>query len=172
MNAAGTELVVPAALHRDAHRRALRPAQLLDRIVAGPALGVFAFNLRNDVAAPQPLLVGGRALEEGHDGNLAVDDRDRDAEAVITTFLAFAHLGIRARVHEAGVRIQRLEHSGDGAVDEPIGLHRADVAGVDGRQSGRKDLILVWNLVFNRERAPAVEAADKGAEDDGKHSCR
>ena len=76
------QLVVPAALERDANGSALRPAQLPHGIVAGPPFGLFAFNLGDDVAAPQALLIGWRAFEQRDDGNLAIHDGDGDAETV------------------------------------------------------------------------------------------
>ena len=111
----------------------------------------------------RPFWIRWRAFEERDDRDLAVDDGDRDAEAVVAAFLPLAHLRVGAGIHEARMRIERLEHAGDGAVDQPVGLDRADVIGVDRVQRGSKDLVLVRNLVFDRQGAAAVEAADQGA---------
>src|SRR4029077_11850265 len=105
------QLVVTRAPDGDLNRRAARPAQLGHRLVAGPAFGVFAADFGDDVAAPNALLVGGRSFEQRHDRDVAVDDVDADAEAVVMPFLPFTQRGIRLRVHEARMRIERLEHA-------------------------------------------------------------
>jgi len=163
------QLIEAAALQRNANRRALRPAKLSHRIVAGPALRLFAFDLPDDVAAPQALLICGRAFKQRHDGDFAIDDGDRDAETVVPPLLTFAHLCVGARVHETGVRIQRLEHPRDGAVHQPVGFDRADVIRLNGVQGCRKDLVLVGNLVLDGKGAAAVEPAHEGAKGDRKH---
>jgi hypothetical protein len=67
------------------------------------------------------------------------------------------------------VGVERLKHAGDGTVDQPVGFGRADVGVVNCGQRGGKDLVLLGNLVFDSQGAPAVKAAHKGAKDDGKH---
>jgi len=66
------------------------------------------------------------------------------------------------------VRIQRLEHSRDGSVHQPVGFDRADVIRLNGVQGRRKDLVLVGNLVLDGKGAAAVEPAHKGAKGDRK----
>src|SRR4030095_8005334 len=88
------QLIEPAALQRTANRSSLRPTQLSPRIGAGPPLRLFAFNLRDDVAASQTFLIGWRAFEQRHDGDLAIDDGDRDAETVVPALLTLAHLRV------------------------------------------------------------------------------
>ena len=133
-----------------------------------PALRVLARNVGEHVAAPDTLLVRRRALEHVHRRDVAVEHLNRHADAVIAAFLPLAHLRIRFRVEEARVRVERLEHAGDRAVDQPVGFDRPDVIRVNRVQRGGKDLVLVRDLVFNRQGAAAVKAANQGAKDDGK----
>jgi hypothetical protein len=52
------------------------------------------------------------------------------------------------------MRVQRLQHAGDGAVDEPVGLEVTHVFLFDGLQSGGKDLVLVGHLVLSGQGCP------------------
>ena len=124
------QLVVARAPDRHLHRRAARPAQLQHRLLARPALRVLAVDLRDHIAAADALLVRRRSLEQRHDGDVAVDDVDADAEPVIVPFLPLAQLRVGLRIHEARMRIERLQHAVDRAVDDPVGLDRLDVSSV------------------------------------------
>ena len=55
----------------------------------------------------------------------------------------------RPGVHEVGVRVERLQHSGDRPVDQPVRLDRAHVIRLDRAQGRRKDPVLFGHLVFN-----------------------
>ncbi len=123
------QLVVAAPLDRDADGRALRTLEPSHRLLARPALGVEHSRLAgrigtldagDDVAAAQTLLESGRALEDGHHGDVVVDDLNLDTEAVVLSFLALTHLGVGARIEETRVRIERLEHAVDRAVNEAL----------------------------------------------------
>src|SRR5204863_358870 len=166
------QLVEAAALERNLDGRSFGTAQLSHRVVARPALGLFAFDFRDDVAAPKALLIRWRAFEERDDRDFAIDDGDRNAEAVVTPLLPLAHLGVRAGIHEARMRVERLEHAGDGTVDQAVGFDRADVIRVDRVQRGSKDLVLVRDLVFDRQGTTAVKAPNQGAKSDGEHRNR
>ena len=67
------------------------------------------------------------------------------------------------------MRVERLEHAADGAVDQPVGFDLADVIGVDRAQRGGKDLVLVRDLVFGRQSAPAEEPADQRKDSNREH---
>ena len=162
--------VVRGTANRDVHGRALGSAQLPHRLLDVPSLGRLALNQDDDVASAQTPLVGGRTFEDGENGDVAVDDVDGDAQAVVAAFLPLAHLRKRARVHEARMWIERLEHAGDRAVDQPIGLDLTHVLVFDGLQCGGKDLVLVRNLVLRQGR-PAKKSPDYGRNrDDGAGS--
>src|SRR5262249_51202522 len=113
------EQLLPAApLDRDVDGGSLRPFQAADGLLARPAFRVLAFDLGDDVAAAQAAFVRGRAFEDRGDMDLPVDDLDAQTEAVVAAFLTLTHLRVAARVEEARVRIERLQHAVDGAVDD------------------------------------------------------
>jgi len=60
------------------------------------------------------------------------------------------------------MRIERLEHPGNGAVDQPVRFDLADVILFDGLQCGGKDLVLVRDLVLGYQRRPAEKAPNHG----------
>ena len=68
------------------------------------------------------------------------------------------------------MRIEGLEHPGDGAVDQPIGLHFADEIRLDRTQRGRKHLMLFGNLVLGDQRTD--RKTPEQCEDDGKDRGR
>ena len=146
------QAVVAAPAEGDVDGRALRTFQLGDRLLARPALGVGAGDPRDDVAAAEALLVGGRAFEDGHHGDVAVDDLNLDPEAVVLAFLALAHLGVALGIEEAGMRIQGFQHPVDGAVDQAVRRHFVDVLAIDRGKRRRKDAILLRDLVLPAPR--------------------
>ena len=86
--------------------------------VAGRGLAV---NRHNDVAGAYARLEGRRPLKgrEHHHVDDAVLVRlrlDGHANAVVVSVLIFAHLGEGLGVVEIGVRVQHMQHAGDGAV--------------------------------------------------------
>ena len=103
-----------------------------------PFGSVLPFDAGDDVAATQTLLERRRPLENRHDGDVAVDHLNLDAEAVILAFLPLAHLRVGARVEEARMRVERLEHAVDRAVDEAVRRHILDVLTIDRRQCRRR----------------------------------
>ena len=166
------QLGIAFAAQADLDLCALGAAQLLDGLVAGPALGVLPFDTGDHVAAADALLVGRRPFEERHDGDVAVDRRDADAEAVVAAFLALAHLGVGAGVEEARVRVERLEHAGDGAVDEAVGFDVLDVLLLHGGQRGGEDAIAIGQAVGGGLCATAEHAPDERGDGDGEQDRR
>ena len=59
------------------------------------------------------------------------NDLNRNPEPVVAPFLALPHLGVGLGVHEARMGVERLEHPRNGPIDEPVGLHLADVHVLD-----------------------------------------
>ena len=165
------QLLVAGASDRDSHRRPSGATQLPYGLVAGPALGVLALDSRDHVTATETFLVCRRPLEDGEHGDPAINHLDGNTQAVIPAFLPLAHLRVAAGVHEAGVRVQRLQHPGNGTVDEAVRLDLADVTGLDCPKRGREHPVLVGNLVLGDQRAPAVKASQQGAKHDRKR-CR
>jgi hypothetical protein len=159
------QLLVARAPDRHTDGRPFRAAQLADRLVGLPPLGLFPFDLGDDVTAAEPLLIRGRALEHREDGDVAVDHLNGDAEAVVAAFLALPHPRIILRAHEAGMRVEGPQHAGDGAVDEPVRLEVADVVFLDRLQRRREDLVLVRHAVLG-QGAAAEEAANQGTDHD------
>jgi hypothetical protein len=73
------ELVEADTLEGHIHGGPLRTAQLADGLLRRPSLGIFAFDLRDDVTAPDSELVCGRSLEELRHGDVAIERDDLDA---------------------------------------------------------------------------------------------
>ena len=157
---------------RDVHLGALLAAQRPHRLVARPAVRVLALDPRDDVAPAQALLVGGRALEQAHHGDVAVDDDDADAEAVVVPFLPLAHLRVGPRVHEVRVRIQRLQHAVDGAVHQPGGVHRLGVVVLDGSERGGEDAVLLADLVLVGQGPAPEQPAHQRRDEHRQHPDR
>jgi len=164
-------LLVAGALHADADERALLTAQLRDRLFAGPAFRVLPFNPGDHVPAADTLLIRWRCLEDVGDRDVAVNDVDGDAQAVIAALLAFPHLRVGLRIEETGVRVERLQHAADGAVDETVrvDLARARVFRLDRRERRRKDLVLIRNPILGDQGTMAVEAANQRADENDEH---
>ena len=160
------QLVVAGAADTELHRGALWSAQFAHGLIARPALGILGANARDDVAASDALLVRGRALEERLDGDIAVHDRDRDAETVVVPFLFFAQLSVGLRIHEARMGIERLQHAADGAVDQAIGLHLVHVPRLDEAQSRRERPVVIGQTFVGGGGTSAEDASNDGGSED------
>ena len=155
------QLLVAPPPQLDVHRRPLGAAQFLHRLLGAPAFGAFLADLRERVAAAHAFLVGRRSLEDaGRDDVAFRRALDLNAEAVIASFLALAHLRVGFRIEEAGVWIQRAQHAANRAVDQVVGLDRPDVVGLNGVERDRKSLV-IWSLVVKGQRAAAEKSADE-----------
>ena len=66
--------------------------------------------------------------------------------------------------------IQRLQHAADGAVDQAVGLHLADVVFLDRAQGRGEHFVLVGDLILRDERAPADQPSEDGT--GHHHHCR
>ena len=86
-------------------------------------------------------------------------------EPVVAAFLPLAHLRVARGIHEARMRIERLQHAGDGAVDRAVGRSAsADVVLLDRAQRRGEDLVLLGNLVLGDSALAAEDAAEHGAQ--------
>src|SRR5205823_119766 len=103
-----------------------------------------AINRKNFITGPDARFIGGRPFERVEDDNLgfaaSVADRlrlDGHTDAVVLAVLVLTHLGIGLWVIEVGMRVEDVEHSGNGAVvDGLVGLicvHRFGVVMLDQR---------------------------------------
>ena len=57
------------------------------------------------------------------------------------------------------MRIERLQHAVDGAVDEAIGFDRLGVVGLNGAERGGEGLVVIGEPIFGRQRAASEYAA-------------
>ena len=90
-----------------------------------------------------------------------------DADAAELARGVALHLAVLRGTQERGVRIERLEHPLDGAVDQLIVFDLLDVAVLDVRQDAREDVELVVGAVFLGDRgggAPDEGDTEKGRE--------
>ena len=177
------QLVVARALERNLDEGALRPPEHLDGAVGQrgpgqrlplfvlPGADVLAGDAHDDVAAPDPLLVGRRAFEQRHDVDVEVDDLDRDPEAVVVPFLPLPHLLVVLRVHKARMRVERLQHAADGAVDQAGGIDLVDVIGLHGAE-GRGELPVVGDAFGRGQRVAAEQPSDQRAHGDDEQGSR
>ena len=58
------------------------------------------------------------------------------------------------------MRIERLQHAVDRAVDQPVRRHLLDVLAIDRRERRGEDAILLRKLVLRRDDAAAEDAAE------------
>jgi hypothetical protein len=116
----------------------------------------------DDVAAADTELVRGRALEQLLHRDVAIDGHDGDAEPVVASLLALAQLSILAWIHEARMRIERLEHPADGAVHEAVGLDRLDVPGFDFPERGGERPVLLRQAFLVGDGAASEDASGDG----------
>jgi hypothetical protein len=104
-------------------------------------------------------------------GDVAVDHLNGDPETVVVAFLAFAHLRVGFRIEEARMRVERVEHPVDGAVDQPIRRQFVDVLLVDRVERSREHPVLLRDLVLARQGGAAEKSAGQGRDEHGDHSC-
>ena len=164
MTSIGIELLVAAPLDLDLDRRPLRAAQLLHRLLGrsspwrlSPAICAMTSPRRMPfLYAGDPSNTRVAVMSPSIGSNL-------NADAVVAPFLPLAHLRVLARVEEARMRIERAEHAANGAVDEVVGLDLVDVVRLDRAQRRGERLVVLGNLVVDRERAPAEQSADQSA---------
>ncbi len=161
------QLLVTNPAHADVDCRSLRATQLAHGLLGRPPLGVLLFNPCDDVAATQARRPRRRPFEDRADRQVSIDRSNRDPKAVVATFLPLAHLAVGVGIHEARMRIQRLQHAADGAVDEAIRFRVANIGVFDGLQCVGKNPVLLIQLILG-QRAAAKKAADKGANDDNE----
>ncbi len=128
-------LGLAVAHHGDFDLRALGALERLGYLVGGPAFGGFAVDRDDLVAGMNAGAERGRVLvgRDHEDLGLAVvilllDDH---ADAVVVAALVFAQAGVGLGIVEVRVRVEHLQHAGNGpVVDGVIGLVAGDGLGV------------------------------------------
>ena len=70
------------------------------------------------------------------------------------------------------MRIERLQHAVDGAVDQPVGFDRLGVLRLDRAQRRGERLVVIRHRVCGGQRALAENPADQGREQDGDDGGR
>ena len=92
-------------------------------------------------------LVSGRSGEGIDDDDFVVARADGHAHAVVFAALVFAHERVGLGIKEIGVRVERMQHAGDGAVvDCLIRIHRLGVVILDEGIDVGELLQTVFNL--------------------------
>ena len=143
------------------------PLSLLTVASVVQPLALVALDGRDHVAAANAAAERRRAFEHAHRRDVAVDRLNGEAQAVVAAFLALAHLRVGPRVHEARMRIERLQHAVDRAVDHPVGLDRFRVLRLDRGQRRGKGLVVIGNRVGGGKRALSVNPSNEGGNHDG-----
>ena len=160
-------------MDRDGHLGALGPAHLLDRVHQGHVLGRQPFDLDDPVAGLDPGPVGRRALDRGDHGQLVVADRDLDPQAAEAARGLHLHLAVAFGVEEGRVRVERLEHAADRAVEDLARLRLVDVLVLDDRQDVGEELeVLVRGGGIDGLRGRrAAERQRQDRQDGGREEC-
>ena len=105
------------------HFRALGAADARDHVLQAQFLRGLAVDGQDDVPGLQAGTIGGRVLDGGHHGHLAVLHRDLDADAGELAGGGLLHLLVFFSRHEGGVRIQALQHTLEGTVQQFALVH-------------------------------------------------
>ena len=159
---------------------AFGPLEGLGHLVRGPTVGRLAVDGDNLIAGVNAGAEGRRALIGREDVDLIILLLDHHAHAIVMAALVFAKARISLGIVEVGVRVEHLQHAGDGpVVDGVIGLVRRDGLGIvlfDERVDVRKVLEAVAELalILRGLRAHATlqdgagQRAHSKEEDDGE----
>ena len=137
---------------------ALRAAHLLDRFDERHVLGELVLDLDDLVAGLDAGAIRGRVLDRRDDGEHVVARGDLDAQAAEAAARVDLQLLVQIRRQIGAVRIERVEHAGDGAVDQLLRGDVVDVVLLHQGQHVGEDLDVVVGLLGDR-RDPADRPA-------------
>ena len=171
------ELGLGLPLERERHLGVLRAPHLLDGVDEGHVLGELPVDLHDLIAGLEAGAVRRGVLDRRDDGQHAVPGRDLDAEAAEAPLGVDLELLVEVGGEIRAVRIQRGEHSVDGALDELLRLHLVDVVLLDQGQDVGEVLEALVGILRDRTDLPDTAATreDYGQEDghtDRPHPCR
>ena len=120
------------ALDRHLDQRALGAAQQLEDVVVGDrARHVLVVDLDDAVAGADAEAERRRALERRDDDELAVADLELDADARVVAVELVAERLVALGRHVDRVRVERLQHAVDRALDQLLVVERLDVLRAD-----------------------------------------
>ena len=119
-------------LHR--HLGARRAHQRAHRLRLAPAVHGASIDLDQPIARLEPGARGGSVVDRRHHHHVVAARGELQADAAVFALGLLLEGGVRARVHEARVRIQGVDHAVDGSVDQLRLVHRFDVVILDQRE--------------------------------------
>ena len=130
----GTRLAPGRARHLEQASGARRAHQRLDAIDLLPAARLRAVDLQQLVAGRKSRAGRRRLVERRHNHQLVAARRDLQADAAVLAVGLLLQRGVRLRLHEGGVGIERPDHALDGAVEELRVVDVLDVVVLDEAQ--------------------------------------
>src|SRR5579864_1069247 len=109
-------LIGAFAQDRNVYSRALGPFEQIGNVAGVHVVSGFAIHRRDNVAGMNARPVRWASREWRDDDDLIVARPDRHSHTVVLAALIFAQQRIRFRIEEIGVRIEHVQHAGNGAV--------------------------------------------------------
>src|SRR5207244_9566931 len=109
---------------------------------------------------------GGRVVQRSHYDYIVAADGDLEPDAAVLALRLLLERRVRARVHERRVRIERVHHAVDGAVQQAGLVDLLDVVILDQRQNVAEDvelLVRAGRIARGLGDADREKAAQRGA---------
>ncbi len=120
------------AHNRDVDGRALGPAHLLHDVVSAQIVGGLAIHRDDDVAGAHACPRSRSSRQRRDHNDMVVARADGHAHAVVFALLRFFELGELLGIKEGGMRVEHVQHAGDGAVEDGlVGIHLLGVVLLD-----------------------------------------
>src|SRR5271167_4207270 len=107
---------------------ALGSFQEVGYVAGAHIVGGLAVDRDDDVSGANAGAISGRARKGRNDDDFVVTRPDRHADAVILAALILAQKGVRLGIKKVRVRIEHMQHAGNGAVINGfVGVHRLGI---------------------------------------------
>jgi hypothetical protein len=150
------------AVDRDLDGAPRRPAQQLEHVVVRQVLGErLLVDLGDAITRGDAQPERGRALERRDHDDRAVSDLELDADAGVLAAEVFVH-SLRALLGQIhGVRIERLQHAVDRAVDQLLVVRHLDVVVLHEVQHLREQVELAAEIVRRLQSAGETEPEEE-----------